>query len=181
MSVPPPPRFVRPALGFWEGRQTWWRPPPPPRPGAAASCGPHGPGLRRGRHGRGGPGRWGKRRERRRGPRPLLCLGGLRARPIRADNKQEGRPGRAAPLEPTGPEALGFRPESGGPGQGGLDSPEGTEPAILSGPDFCPGYFAPEPTRARVRKRSREFRRWCFAWAQIDVECAVVNLFPRCC
>lgn len=148
MSVPPPPRFVRPALGFWEGRQTWWRPPPPPRPGAAASCGPHGSGLRRGRHGRGGPGRWGRRRERRRGPRPLLCLGGLRARPIRADDKQEGRPGRDAPLEPTGPGALGFRPELAGRGR--VDWTVSKGPSL---PFSVAQTFAPETSHRNPRER----------------------------
>lgn len=100
-----------------------------------------------------------------------------------ADSGRRQAGGKAGPRRPAGAHgARGARVSAGtgGPGQGGLDSLEGTEPAILSGPDFCPGDFAPEPTRARVRKRSREFRRSCLAWAQIDVECAVVNLFPRC-
>lgn len=158
MSAPPPPRFVRPALGFWEGRQTWWRPPPPPRPGAAASCGPHGPGLRWGRHGRGGPGPGGGRLERRRGPLPLLCLGGLnagpgRAGPGRADDKREGR----AALGPTGPGALGSRREQ--PARGRVDgrAPKGRSLPVSVVKTFAPETSPPEPTR--VRERSREFRR----------------------
>lgn len=140
MSALPPPRFVCPAFGFWEGRQTWWRPPPPPRPGAAASCGPHGPGLRWGRHGRGGPGWWGGRRDRRQGPRRLLCFGGLRAWP---GPRPAG--GKAGPRRPAGAHrarTLGFSAGTAGPGQGRRDCLEGTEPAILSGRDFCFGDFA---------------------------------------
>lgn len=160
MSVlppPPPPRFVRPALGFWEGRQTWWRPPPPPRSGAAASCRPHGSGLRWGRHGRGGPGRRGRRQERRRCPRPLLCLGGLRAWPGRADDKREGRPGRAAPLGPAEPGALGFRPEQ--PGRGRVDGPvrKGRSLPFSVAETFARETSPPEPTRARVRKEAASF------------------------
>lgn len=138
----PPPRFVRPALGFWEGRQTWWRPPPPPRLGAAASCGPHGPGLRWGRHGRGGPGWWGGRRDRWRGPCPLLCFGGLKAWPGPTTSRREGRAGPRRSAGAHGARGSPVSAGTAGPGQGRRDSLEGTEPAILSGRDFCPGDFA---------------------------------------
>lgn len=168
MSAPPPPRFVRPALGFWEGRQTWWRPPPPPRPGAAASRGPHGPGLRWGRHGRGDPGRWGERLERRRGLRRLLCLGGLNTGPGRADDKREGRTG---PPHRSGAHGAGGRSGLGGRALEGRSLPVSVVEAFAPR-DLAPGTHA----SGGAGKKSRVFVGLSHVWAQIGVECAVVNL-----
>jgi hypothetical protein len=87
--------------------------------------------------------------------------------------------GKAGPRCPAGPRgARGARvsARTAGSGQGRRASPEGTEPAILSGRDFCPGDFATGTHASAGAERSREFRRSCLAWAQIGVECAVVNL-----
>lgn len=179
MSAPPPPRFVRPALGFWEGRQTWWRPPPPPRPGAAASRGPHGPGLRWGRHGRGVPGRWGGRLERRRGLRPLLCLGGLNTGPGRAGPTTNGKAGSGHPtaLGPTGPG--GARVSAREPARVRVDrrTLEGRSLPVSVIEAFAPRDLAPGTHASGVAgKKPRVFVGSSHVWAQIDVECAVVNL-----
>lgn len=103
-------------------------------------------------------------------PAPLSLRPDGPARPTTSGKAGEGRAGAHR--------ARGARGSAGagGPGQSRRESPERTEPAILSGRALGPRDFAAGTHASAGSGKLRVFVRSSLAWALIGVECTVVHL-----